>query len=114
MSETNEVKASIYPLDPTKTYRTPGGVTIFADEDRWLGLGIQFVDSDLPKFFGETLTEIVEMAEVTHTWEDTESFRGGVEMPSYSYNCNGFPNLKPNTPVVMTLTMRYPKGSEAE
>jgi hypothetical protein len=109
---------SIYPLDQTKRYKTPGKVEFYsanpAQPREWTcNFGGVWPESAIEQFFGESLTEVVEMVEATHTWHDEESWEGGVEMPSYSFNCGIFPRLKPNTPVVMTVTMRYPKGSES-
>lgn len=104
---------SIYPLDRTKRYKTPGGGLVKASSITLWEIASSvytFTEDDLQSLFGESLTEVVEMTEVTVEF-DAKALHSGSMFLGISSDRN-LPRLKPNTLAHFTVTMRYPKGSE--
>lgn len=99
---------SIYPLDRTKRYRTPGGCELWWNDDwtKWDAdvLHTRLLEADLRKLFGESLIPVIPMTEVTVEFDGP---------PTWINQFNiGLPMLKLGTLAHFTVTMRYPEGSE--
>lgn len=107
---------SIYPLDRNKRYQTPGGVKLFWCVSAWIysdnpyGYNEAVHEEHLKALFGESLTPVVEMTEVTVEFDDEANIEGNIYI-GWSKNRHA-PLLQPGTTAQFTLTMRYPMGSE--
>jgi hypothetical protein len=67
-------------------------------------------EEHLKALFGESLTPVVEMTEVTVEFDDEANIEGNLYL-GWTRD-RKLPLIQPGTTAHFTLTMRYPKGSE--
>jgi hypothetical protein len=108
---------SIYPLDRNKRYTTPGGLKLFWCVSAWIysdnpyGYNEAVREEHLKALFGESLTPVVEMTEVTVEFDGHSKYDHG-NISLMTTETHSLPMLQPGTTAYFTLTMRYPQGSK--